>query len=293
MFLPPQLLDRLGNLELVARTVVRGFVAGVHPSALRGAGEDFDRHRAYQQGDDLRHLDWRLYGRTDRLFVREYRETSNLRAFLVVDATASMGYAEPDGVSKLRYATFAAAALAHLMLGTGDTIGLAAYGGAGGVLVPPRNRPGHLHQLLLELERLRPLGAADPQPVLERVGEALRLGGRVVLLSDLLAEDEGDALVAALGALRARGDEVMALRVATPAELGERALGGGVFYDPEHPERSTPGIPEADAGYRARVGGYYAALARRLRERGVEFVPLTTDEPVERALAGWIRARRA
>ncbi|HEX8360292.1 MAG TPA: DUF58 domain-containing protein, partial [Longimicrobium sp.] len=113
-FLPPRLLERLGGLEVVARTVVRGFLAGTHRSARRGAGEDFAKHRDYQQGDDTRYLDWKLFARTDRLHVREFEEHSNLAAYLVVDASLSMDFADGDDPGKLRYASFVAAALAHL-----------------------------------------------------------------------------------------------------------------------------------------------------------------------------------
>jgi uncharacterized protein (DUF58 family) len=113
-FLPPGLLEHLGGLELVARTVVRGFQAGIHRSPLRGAGEDFAKHRDYQQGDDVRYIDWKLYARTDRLHVREFEERSNLQCYLVVDTSASMDFAEAGGVTKSRYAAFLAAALAHL-----------------------------------------------------------------------------------------------------------------------------------------------------------------------------------
>ena len=293
-FLPPGLLERLGGLEMVARTVVRGFVAGAHRSPLRGAGEDFSRHRDYQQGDDVRRLDWKVYARTDRLYVREYEERSNLSAYLVVDATASMDYAGDGGVGKMRYACFVAAALAHLMLGSGDAVGLAAFGEGGArMLLPPRTRRGHLHDLLLHLERLRPGGGGGAGEALDRVGEALRRRGRVVLVSDLLEDDGGDALVAAAGRLAARGDEVAVLRVLTPAEWGESAPPGpGLFFDPEAPSRTLPAAPSADAGYAGRVRAYYDGLSARLRERGVEYVPLLTDRPVEEALAGWLHARR-
>lgn len=292
-FLPPGLLERLGGLEMVARTVVRGFVAGAHRSPLRGAGEDFSRHRDYQQGDDVRRLDWKVYGRTDRLYVREYEERSNLSAYVVVDASASMGYAEPGGVSKLRYATYLAAALAHLMMRAGDAVGLAAFGeGDARLLVPPRTRRGHLHDLLLHLERLAPAGSGGAGPALDRVGDALRRRGRVVLVSDLLEEDGGDALVAAAGRLRARGDETVVLRVLTPAEAGERALEPGLFFDPEAPARTMPAAPGADGGYGSRVRAYYDELAARLRDRGIEYVPLLTSRPVEEALAAWLGTRR-
>lgn len=290
-FLPPHLLERLGSLELVARTVARGFVAGIHGSPYRGVGEDFARHRAYQQGDDLRYLDWKLYARTDRLHVREFREESNLRALLVVDGSASMAFAGADGVSKSRYAAFLSAALAHLMLRTGDAVGLLASG-EGGELVPVRNRRGQLHDLLLHLQRMRPAGEAPLEPVLERAGGLLPRGGRVVVVSDLLDADGGEALLSVLGRLRARGDEVVVFRVATPEELGTRPLAPGLFHDPERPGREVPASPASDAGYRARVEAHYARLAARLGEQGAEYVPATTDRPVEETLIDWARTRR-
>ncbi len=290
-FLPPGLLERLGGLDLVARTVVRGVSAGAHRSVLRGAGEDFARHRAYQQGDDLRRLDWKLYARTDRLFVREFEERSSLSAWIVVDASASMSYASPGGVAKARYAAWIAAALAHLMLQAGDAVGLASFGAEPRLLLPPRARRGHLHDLLLQLERLTPEGTGSSAPALDRVGVAMRPRGRVVLVSDLLEEDDGDALVAAAGRLRARGDEVVVFRVLTPEETGERAPAPALFFDPERPERTLPGAPAADAGYARRVAAYFDGLAARLRERGVEHVAARTDRPVEEALVPWLHSR--
>lgn len=289
-FLPPRLLERLGGLDVVARTVVSGFHAGVHRSPHRGAGEDFARHREYQQGDDVRHLDWKLYARTDRLYVREFEERSNLAAWIVVDSSLSMGFAGAGGVAKSRYAAYVAAALAHLMLRSGDAVGLATTGG--GLLLPPRTRRGHLRDLLLRLEGVRPAGSEGAAGVLDRVGAALPRRGRVVLVSDLLDDDDGAASVAAAGRLRARGDEVIVMRVSTPEELGEEAPGPGLYFDPERPARELAASPAADPGYARRVAAYYDALSSALRERGVEYVPLSTAQPVEEALVAWVGRRR-
>lgn len=290
-FLPPGLLERVGGLDLITRRIVRGVLQGAHRSRLRGAGEDFARHRDYQQGDDVRHLDWRLYGRTDRLYIRQFEERSNLQAYIVLDASASMDFAAPGGLTKSRYAAYVAAALAHLMLSSGDAVGLATFGVSAELVVPPRARRGQLHDLLTHLERSRPLGEAGAATALDRVGGALRRGGRIILISDLLEEDDGAALAAAAGRLRARGDEVMVLRVLTPTEIGETAPGPGRFYDPERPTWEIPAAPSTDPGYAARVAEYYAALAASLRGQGVEYVPLSTADPVETALLAWLGAR--
>lgn len=289
--LPPHLLERLGGLEIVARTLVEGSLTGLHPSAFRGGGREFDRHRAYQQGDEARHIDWRLFARTDRLHVREYHDEANLDAYIVVDATASMGFSDSLGLSKLRYAQYTAAALAHLMLRAGDAVGLAAFDDRAHALVPPRNRHGHLHTLLVELERLAPRGDATAAAAVEVVGPLLRRRGRIVLISDLLEDDDGAALITTLGPLRARGDEVIVIRPLTPLETGDEDAGIGSYYDPERPARTVPAAPGADPGYSARVAEYYAGLSDALQQRAVEFVPVLTTTPVERALGSWIRAR--
>lgn len=289
--LPPELLDGLGGLDLVAHTIVRGFVSGAHRSPFLGSGEDFSRHRAYQQGDDVRRLDWRLYGRTDRLYVRLFEEDSNLQAFLLVDASESMGFAGDAPVTKLRYAQFVAAALAHVMLGSGDAVGLASLGMETRLHLPPRNRPGHLHDLLLALERLEPRGRRSASLALDEVGAQLRRRGRVVLLTDGLEDDDGDALLGAVGRLRARGDEVIVVRVVSRTELGEADLGSGRYFDPEAPARTIDAVPGADPGFAARVAAYYDRLRRGLEEAGAEYVPMTIDTPLVTALGQWLVAR--
>ena len=280
-------------MDLIARTLVRGAVAGIHPSPFRGTGGDFARHRPYQQGDPVRSLDWKLFARTDRLYVREYREESNLRAFLVMDSSLSMGFAGLDGngLSKLRYAVYAAAALAHLMLAAGDAVGLASYGAEPRLLLPPRSRRGYLHELLLALERLEVGGEGSAAAALDRIGDALPRRGRVLLFSDLLEPDGGDALMQAAGRLRARGDEVIVLRVLSAIEAGEEVTEPALFFDPEHPGRRVAAAPAADPGYRGRIAAYYKVLEESFREHGIEYLPLLTREPVEHALVHWLQHR--
>ena len=289
--LPPEMLERLGSLDLVARTVVRGFISGMHRSPFLGSGEDFARHRSYQQGDDTRRLDWRLFGRTDRLYVRLFEEDSNLQAFLIVDASESMGFVGDGSVSKLRYAEFVAAALAHLMLKGGDAAGLVSFGASTEFHLPSRNRPGHLHDLLLGLERLKPAGSGSASAALDEVGAALRRRGRVVLISDCLEGDDGRALLGAVGRLRARGDEVIVIRVASPLELGDVDAGTARFFDPERPRETIDAAPGVDSGFRERVAAYSDGLRRGLEEHGAEFVPLTTTTPLVTALGSWLLSR--
>ncbi len=289
--LSPDVLERLGDLDLIARTIVRGFISGAHRSPFLGSGDDFSRHRSYQQGDDVRRLDWRLYGRTDRLYVRLFQEDSNLQSFIVVDSSASMGFVGDGPVSKLRYAQFVAAALAHVMLRAGDAVGLASFGSDTSFHLPPRNRAGHLHDVLLGLQRLRPLGSGSPAQALDEVGSALRRRGRVVLISDCLADEGVGPLLSAVSRLRARRDEVIVLRVASRLELGEVTGEAARYYDPERPHRLISAAPGADPTFRERVSAYYDELREGLEEGGAEYAPFTTDQPLVSAIGGWLMAR--
>ncbi len=302
--LQPELLDSLGSLDIIARQVVSGFIAGLHRSPFLGGGEDFSRHRPYQQGDDLRLLDWRLFGRSDRLYVRQFTEHSNLEAFVLLDASLSMDFSEDiDQITKLRYAKQLTAVLAHLMLRGGDSVGLASCGDRTMFHVPPRRRTGHLHDLLLSLERVSVSGGAPVgmAPAIDRVGESLRRGGRVVLIGDFLEDGEGDELCRAVGRLRARNSEVILFRILTPLELGERDRSAR-FYDPETAagRSSTSQIredisanPGGDSGYQVELNAYYDQLSRRVGELGAEWIPLHTELPLGHALRSWISRREA
>ena len=290
--LPPEVLEGLGSLDLIARTIVRGFISGAHRSPFLGSGEDFSRHRSYQQGDDVRRLDWRLYARTDRLYIRLFQEDSNLQAFLLLDTSESMAFVGDGAVSKLRYGQFVAAALAHVMLRSGDAVGLTSSGDRTAFHLPPRNRPGHLHDVLVGLERLQSGGSGGIHNALDEVGSALRRRGRVILISDCLSENGPQALLGAVGRLRARGDEVLVLRIASRLELGDAPAPPARYYDPEHPDQVIAAAPGSDPDFRRRVADYYDELRRGLEERGAEYVPLTTDRPLVSAIGGWLLARR-
>jgi len=295
--LPPELLDELGDLEWAARLVVRGLGPGIHRSSLVGRGEDFDRHRPYQQGDDLRHLDWKLLARTDRLHVQRFRESSSLRAVVVVDASPSMDFASSAeaGVTKLRYAALLAAALGHLLRLAGDRPGLMITGGREGgpaTFLPPRSGRERWHAFLHALSRMGPGQASSLGPMLEEVAEGMPAGGRVVVLSDFLEDDEGEAVVRTLGLLRARGDEVTAIRILTPEELGEGPGEDALYTDPENPERRIPGAPARDEGYRSRLQAYYGRLARSLTERGVDWYEARTTDPLVPVLRSWLQETR-
>jgi len=199
------------------------------------------------------------------------------------------------GVTKLRYAALLAAALGHLLRRAGDRPGLVITGGGEGgpaTFLPPRSGREPWHAFLHALSGLEPGRASPLGPLLEEVADGMPAGGRVVILSDFLEDDEGEAVVRTAGLLRARGDEVTAIRILTPEELGEAQGEDALYTDPEDPERRIPGAPARDEGYRTRLWAYYGKLARGLAERGVDWYEVRTTDPLVPVLRSWLRESR-
>jgi len=283
-------LARIASLAVRARHVVEGLMAGLHRSALRGLSVEFAEHRAYAPGDEMRRIDWRLLGRQDRWFVKEYEAETNLRAYLVVDASASMGYrGEGAPLSKFGYAATVAASLAHLLLVQRDAVGLAVAGGAGVRLVPPRSRPHHLRALLAELEAAAPEGRAPVGEALAAVAAAQRRRGLFVVVSDLL--DEPGELELGLRRLRHRHNDVVVLQVLDRDELELPFRRLTLFRDLEGPEHLVTDPREIRREYRAAVEEHLAAVRRVCRRHGADHALLRSDEPLDRALVRFLARR--
>src|SRR5438874_1272361 len=213
----PSTLARYGGLGLVARSLVEGFLTGVHKSPYKGYSVEFAEHRAYAPGDEIRHLDWRVLGKTDRYFIKEYEEETNLKAFLLVDASGSMAYAGATQ-SKFEYARHVAACLAYLMLHQLDAVGLVTHDTRIRQIIPPRATAKHLLRVLQALEQTRPGGETALAPLWhELAGHQIRRRGLVVILSDCY--DDQDRLLMALKHFRHRKHEVILFHVLAPEEI--------------------------------------------------------------------------
>ncbi len=288
--LPPELLDQVGDLEWVARRVARLLAAGAHETRSAGRGEEFERHQPYQQGDDLRYLDWKLLARTDRLYLRRFRERSHLRTLFVLDASASMAFEGGAPVTKLRYGVLLAAILGHLARDAGDAVGLVVAGAEAEAELPPGRGSERWRAVLHALQGVRGAGGGDLGPWLERAGLLATPGSRIVILSDFLEGDDGIELMRSVGHLRARGDEVGAIRILSPEELGRSGGDEALYTDPEDPERLLPAAPGRDPGYLARLDAYYAELSRGLVDRGARWAEVSSADPLLPFLRGWFRA---
>jgi uncharacterized protein (DUF58 family) len=284
--LDPALLARIGDLPLLARTVVDGFMHGLHRARKVGLSLDFAEHRAYQPGDDIRRIDWRVFGRTDRFYVKEYEADTNASVTFALDASGSMDFGSGP-LTKFDYGRFLAASLAWLSQRQGDRVGLVTFAGDLLEVVPPSTR--HLQLLLYTLGRARASGAGRLAPVLERAARLMNRAGIVVVISDCY---EDPALVQrAVGTLRARGHDTVLFHVLDPAERELPYEGAATFEDAETGER-LPLRPEAlRQKYQIAVAEHGRELARRLGQDRVDYVPLSTDQPLDLALHAYLERR--
>ncbi len=287
-WIDPAALMRIRHLEMRARVVVEGFFTGLHRSPYHGFSVEFTEYRQYSPGDDPRYLDWKLYARSDRYYIKRFEDETNLRCHLVVDLSRSMDYGSL-GYTKADYARTLAATLAYFLNTQRDAAGLTTFHDALLDYLPPRYRPGHLRRLLLLLERPAAGTSTDLAKPLERVAELLNKRGVVVLISDLLAPIEG--LESQLAALVSRGHEVLVFQVLDPAELsfsfGEAAL----FVDVESGRELYVDPSAARAEYLRRFEAHQLTLQTLCDRLGIDLQRLSTDRPLEHALFDYMQRR--
>jgi uncharacterized protein (DUF58 family) len=286
----PKALMALSNLELRARLVVEGFWNGLHRSPYHGFSAEFTEYRQYSPGDDPRYLDWRVYARSDRYFIKKFEDETNLRCHLLFDRSRSMNYGS-TGYSKGQYAATLAATLAHFLNLQGDAVGLVAFDDQVREYLPARHRAGHLRQLMLALEKPAGGRATRLSEPLNRFAALVRKRGLVIYISDFLAP-LGE-LEAGLATLTASGQEVTVFQVLDPRELtlelGEAAL----FEDMESGQRMYLDPAAAGGDYRARMEAHCAAVRSICQRHGIGHHQLSTADPLELALFGFLQERRS
>jgi uncharacterized protein (DUF58 family) len=289
-FLAPEVLARIGNIELLARTVVEGFMSGLHKSPYLGRSVDFAEHRAYMPGDDIRRIDWRLFGRTDRFYLKEFEADSNTDLVQLLDVSRSMRFTS-HALTKLDYARYLVACFAYLARKQRDRVGLVTFDEDVLDFVPPSAK--HLPILLHTLERAdrTPEGGgkgALSRP-LHKAGEACHRRGLMVLVSDLYEEPR--AVLDALALLRHRGSDLMVFHVLDPAELELPFDQPAAYEDLESGER-IPVVPDAvRERYRTLVADHIATLSRVLGENRIDYGLFDTSRPLDHALASFLTRR--
>jgi uncharacterized protein (DUF58 family) len=289
-FVDPWLFATLEDLELIARTVVEGFLQGLHRSPYVGFSVEFASHREYLPGDDLRHLNWKVYGRQDKLYVKQYDAETNLDLHLVLDWSRSMRTSSA-GLGKHRYAACLAAALGHLALRQRDAVGLTLFADHVLEFLRPRAKPNQLDDILHLLAGTRPRGRSESVQALHEVAELMPRRGLVVLVSDFFFDP--DELFRGLDHIRYQGHDVLLIQVLDPLERRLPVEGAVRFQDLETGEELVTQVEDVLAGYEAALGRWFEELEQGCRTRELERVVLTTDERLDRALYDYLARRSA
>ena len=288
-YLDPVAAARLGHLELVARTLVEGFIKGLHFSAAKGSSIEFAAHRPYVPGDEIRHIDWKTFARSDRFFLKEYEDETNVRAALVVDTSGSMGFGSGE-LPKFRYACCLAAALGYLLLGQRDAVGLVLAGSGIERYVPPKSTPQHLRGIFAALEAAHPRGETNLAGCLDKLAERLPRRSFAIVLSDCI--DDPRAVLRSIAHLRHRHSEVILFHILDPAEEEFPFTGWTVFRDVENPAvRVRLDARQVREIYRENLASHLEILRKGCAAAGVDYSLMSTKKPFELSLATYLDAR--
>ncbi len=286
----PTSLAKYGRLTMIARSIVEGFLSGVHKSPYKGFSVEFAEHRQYYPGDEIRHIDWRAYGKTDRYYIKEYEEETNLRGNLLIDASGSMAY-RGKGPSKFEYAQYIGASLAFLMLHQRDAVGLVTHDTKVRNLIPPRANAKHLLRLISTLEQTQPGGETSMAPLWHRLAGQIKRRGMIVILSDCF--DQLGPLLHALRHFRHRRHEVLLFHILAPEEIefpfqkwtqfrNLEIAGNKLLVDPQRLRKE----------YLKNFQTFCQDLRDQAGKMAIDYHLMSTDQPVERALGIYLTKRQ-
>jgi len=286
--LRPELVARLGSLHLRARQVVEGVLSGLHRSPHRGQSIEFAEHKEYAPGDEVRHIDWKALAKFDKVYVKQFEQETNLRAYLLLDSSASMGYGE-GGVTKLEYAKVLAASLAYLLSRQADAVGLVAFAERTHHYLPARSGGGHLHELINQIDRLDPEGTSNLDGAIDFLSEQAPKRSLVLVLSDLLDPDLERLM--SLRRLRARKHDVVVLHLLDRAERDFNFEDPTLFVGMEDDRRVQVSPAQIRESYLEEVERYLADAQRILREGGIHYRQIITDQDYDRVLIEFLGRR--
>jgi uncharacterized protein (DUF58 family) len=287
-YLKPEILSKINSLELKAKLVVEGFITGLHKSPFHGFSVEFSQHRPYNPGDSVRYIDWKVFGRTDRFYIKQYEEETNLKSFILLDISNSMSYSSSK-ISKLLYGKYLAAALSYLMLLQRDAVGLALFDEQLRKLMPPRSATSYLQPLLAELDKCSAGHDTDVSSVLHIMAERIKRRGLVILISDLL--DDPAKILSGLRHFRHNKHEVLVFHLLDPKERNFDFQGDVIFEDLETGEkvRTYPWYIRRE--YQSKVEEYINQIKNQCRENQIDYQLLETHHTLDLALMEYLIKR--
>ena len=287
-FLNPDVISKLKSMELKARLVVEGFITGLHKSPYHGFSVEFAEHRQYMPGDSIRDIDWKVYAKSDRYYVKEFEEETNLKSYILLDASASMSFTS-SRITKFAYAANLAAALAYLMLTQRDAAGLVTFDERIRTFVPPKSASVHLHALLTTLAGVAPASGTDAGLALHEMAERIKRRGLIIVLSDLW--DDPARVLTGLKHFRHRKHEVIVFHILDPAERDFTFADEALFKDMETGEEISTLPWQIRSEYQRTMGEHIGRFRRDCRQAFIDYVPLDTSVPYDQALFSYLGKR--
>jgi uncharacterized protein (DUF58 family) len=287
-YLDPAGLHRVGNMELVAKQVVEGFLTGRHRSPYHGFSVEYLDHRAYTPGDEIRNLDWKIVARSDKYYVKLYEEETNLRAYILLDCSSSMQFSSGDQ-SKLSWGSYLAAALTYLLLRQNDAVGLVEFDSGVRKFIPPRAHPTQFRRILDSLDGIEPGGETDVGAVLHEAAERTKRRGLIIVISDLI--DNEESIASGLGHFRHNNHEVIVFHTMDPAELEFPYDRLTRFKDMEGAGRVVVNPKSLRARYLSRISQFTDTVKRDCFERRISYELCDTSQPYDRFLAAYLDKR--
>ena len=301
VLLEPSFLSKLQGLDIIARMIVEGFLTGLHKSPYHGFSVEFAEHRQYIAGDPIHHIDWKVFAKSDRFYIKEYEQETNLRSYLMLDVSSSTPFAEGDRIEKIRYGTYLAAALAYLMLQQQDAVGLLLFSDHIHKIVPARSARTHLRILFGEMEEALRVALAggkraekhrtDIGPCLDHLADRIPRRGLMILISDLW-DANPERIMRALKHFRHRQHEVVVFHLQDPREDVFDYRDESVFVDMETNERLSTTPWEYAREYRAEIERWRQTYRRVCAEHAIDYVEIRTDTPYDVALLRYLEKRR-
>ena len=288
-YLDPETVSKLKGMEMKARMVVEGFIAGMHKSPYHGFSVEFAEHRQYMPGDNIRDIDWKVYAKSDRYYIKQYEEETNLKGYLLLDCSRSMAYQSGAPTTKLDYAGLLCGALSYLMLRQRDAVGLVTFDEKIRRYIPPRSKSGHLHVLLNEVAGQEPSDKTDISVALHEMADRIKRRGLVVILSDLL--DEADKIISGLKHFRYNNHEVIVFHILDPRERDFAFPREAIFKDMETGEEMTTLPYQIKKHFRGAVEGFANEIAAACRQSNIDYHPIDTSMPFDKALYAFLSKR--
>jgi uncharacterized protein (DUF58 family) len=291
LYFEPDRIAKLKNLNLLARQAVEGFISGLHRSPHKGFSVEFAEHREYTAGDDLRHLDWVAWGRTDRYYIKQYEQETNLRTYILLDVSNSMAYRYAGQITKFIYGCFLTACLSYLMCRQQDLVGVIAFDEKIRFHLPPHSTPAHLDRVFKQLEATAPGQGTNIAPTFHELANRIAKRGLVIVISDLY--DEPAEIMKALQHFVYKKHQIIVFHLLDPAELEFPFKKILTFLDMETHERLQVDPRYVREGYVEEIHAFVENYRRECSERNIEYSLITTDEPYDRMLLNYLALRKA